>query len=454
MVGRVERVAAGVQARKQMRRVEHAKWEEKWRKESPLELMKASMEGRVASLVGLKYERMMASPFGYFRGAVPVMAYDLSLLPRTALTTQLCGDAHVRNLGAYAGPDGRLLFDINDFDETMEGPFEWDVKRMATSLVLAGREAGEKRLHCREATRVFLEQYRTTMWELARIPVLGVARYQVRRLRDVAPVDGILRMAERATPLHTLEALTELVGPAGKKGSGKGMAGKGVAGKSVARRFKTVKPVLTSVTGVVRQQVLDSLALYGESLEPQRRRMLAQYVPVDVAFKVVGTGSVGLRDYVIYLQGNGAGDPLFLQVKEEVQSAYVPYLGGARKKEHQGRRVVDGERAMQVQSDPFLGWTTLDGREYLVRQLNDHKATIMPQDLKATGLLEYAGVCGELLARGHARAGECAMVAGYIGTSERFDEAVGRFAAAYADQTEKDWEGLVKAKRRKAAKNS
>jgi len=169
---------------------------------------------------------------------------------------------------------------------------------------------------------------------------------------------------------------------------------------------------------------------------------------MDVAFKVVGTGSVGLRDYVIYMEGRGGKDPLFLQVKEEVASGYAPYVAGELKgrkaRQHHGQRVVNGERAMQLQSDPFLGWTTMEGRDYLVRQLNDHKASIQLADLKSAGLLEYAGVCGEMLARGHARAGDSAMVAGYLGTSPRFDEAVAAFAEAYADQTELDWKQLVK----------
>jgi len=211
------------------------------------------------------------------------------------------------------------------------------------------------------------------------------------------------------------------------------------------RIFKTIPPRLTRVKGELAEKVVGSLTKYAESLLPERRHFLAQYRPLDVAFKVVGTGSVGLRDYCILMEGNGAKDPLFLQIKEEVESGYAPYLAakgrGARR--HQGRRVVEGERAMQVQSDPFLGWTTMDGREYLVRQLNDHKASVQLESLKAAGLLEYASVCGEMLARGHARAGDCSMIAGYLGTSTRFDDAVGAFAEAYANQTELDWKQLV-----------
>jgi uncharacterized protein (DUF2252 family) len=442
-----ERFVLGQECRKRMRRLEHRVWKAKDRRENPLALLEASTKGRVPELVTLKNELMTASPFAYFRGAVPVMAYDLSLIPNTGICNQLCGDAHVRNLGTYAAQDGRLVFDINDFDETIVGPFEWDVKRMAASLVLAGRAAGVKNLHCREAAAVFLERYRETMAMFAQMPVLEVARYQVRRLQHVASMEEIFRLAERATPMHALVTLTEVQGgaAAATTKSVKGKSVKSPVAKKPRRVFKTIPPRLTRVTDEVAEQVLGSLTKYRESLLPERRHFLTQYRPVDVAFKVVGTGSVGLRDYCVLMEGNGAKDPLFLQIKEEVASGYAPYVGvkARRVGVHNGRRVVEGERAMQLQSDPFLGWTTMDGRDYLVRQLNDHKAAIQLESLRAAGLLEYAGVCGEMLARGHARAGDCSMIAGYVGRSTRFDEAVGVFAEAYADQTEMDWKQLV-----------
>jgi uncharacterized protein (DUF2252 family) len=455
-----ERFVLGQQCRKRMRRLEHKSWKAKDRREDPLALLKASTQGRIPELVAVKNELMAASPFAYFRGAVPVMAYDLSLIPNTGIRNQLCGDAHVRNLGTFAAQDGRLVFDINDFDETIVGPFEWDVKRMAASLVLAGRGAGVKNLHCREAAAVFLERYRTTMAMFARMPVLEVARYQVRRLQHVPSMGEIFRMAERATPMHTLLTLTEVEGgttTAATRGAKKALKGKSVkpTGAEKPRRvFKTLPPRLTRLTGEVAEQVLGSLTNYAESLLPERRHFLAQYRPVDVAFKVVGTGSVGLRDYIVLMEGNGTNDPLFLQIKEEAASGYAPYVGGKARRVnlHHGRRVVEGERAMQLQSDPFLGWTTMEGRDYLVRQLNDHKASIQLESLRTAGLLEYAGVCGELLARGHARAGDCAMIAGYLGRATRFDEAVGAFAEAYANQTELDWRQLVRSLRKTAKK--
>ncbi len=377
-------------------------------------------------LVKLKYQLMAQSPFGYFRGAVPVMAADLSVLPNTGIITQICGDAHVRNLGAFAAPDGRLVFDINDFDETIRGPFEWDLKRMVASLVLAGRESGHKDSAAQAAAERCIENYAANMRIFSRMPLLEVGRHQVHRLGDVVPIHAALLKAERATPLHALEQLTEPV-------SGK---------PDAPRRFRTIEPNLTRVTGRQAQEVLGALGPYRSMLEPQRQHLLSLYRPIDVAFKVVGTGSVGTRDYCIYFEGNGPKDPLFLQIKEEPPSGYTAYLPDARPAAQNGQRVVEGQRAMQVQSDPFLGWTHMAGRHFLVRQLNDHKGSIAIEDLAGTGLEAFAEVCGELLARGHARSGDPVMIAGYIGSGTRFSQALARFGVAYANQTEKDWQEL------------
>jgi uncharacterized protein (DUF2252 family) len=389
------------------------------------------MRGRLPSLIALKYERMAASPFGFFRGAVPVMAADLSLLPNTGIVNQLCGDAHVRNLGAYAAPDGRLVFDINDFDETIRGPFEWDIKRLATSLVVAGRETGEKRKHCEDAVLAFVDRYRKYVDMFARMPVLEMARYQVHRLQRITPVSIALLKAERSTPVHTLELLTAPV--------------KDKSGKEAKRVFKEEKPLLTRLSSPQMRMILASLQEYRRTLQPERQHFFSQYKPVDTAFKVVGTGSVGLRDYLVYFEGNGSSDPLFLQFKEEPPSAYAKYLD-SHGPQHQGQRVAEGQRAMQFQSDPFLGWTTIANRQYLVRQLNDHKAGIEVDDLRGAGLIEYAEMCGELLARGHARSGDACLLAGYLGNGKRFGEAMMEFAEAYADQTERDWELLRKSR--------
>ena len=434
-----ERFSEGRTTRKHLRRADLANWNAKLRRQEPLALLAQSMHGRVPALVSLKYERMACSPFGFFRGAVPIMASDLALQPHTGIFTQLCGDAHVRNLGAFAAPDGRLVFDINDFDETIPGPFEWDVKRMATSVILAGREAGAEGPACLGAVHAFLGAYRHAMHRFAAMPVLELARYVVHRVNNIRPVAEIFALAERATPMHNLDSLTQPDAHRNLKRTRPATA----QGNSAARIFRSRPPNLTRVPGRVARSVIDSLATYAETLLPERRHFLAQYTPVDVAFKVVGTGSVGLRDYCIYLEGNGPLDPLFLQVKEEPPSAYAIYLGDSAVPAHQGRRVAEGQRAMQLQSDPFLGWSNFEGRDYLVRQLNDHKGSIAIDSLKPRALMEYAAVCGETLARGHARAGVPGRIAGYIGTSVRFDAAIAKFALAYADQTERDWKALV-----------
>ena len=426
-----ERSNIGQARRKQVGRQEHSELNTKARKTPPLKLLDRSMRGRVPALIKLKYELMAQSPFGYFRGAVPVMAADLAVLPSTGIVSQLCGDAHVRNLGAFATPEGRLVFDINDFDETIRGPFEWDLKRMAASLVLAGRGSGHKESSAHQAVEKCIERYSAQMRAFAQMPSLEVGRFQVHRLGQVAPVHAALMKAERATPAHTLDQLTE---PESSK-------------HGAPRRFKEIKPTLTRVTSAQAAAVLASLAAYREMLEPQRQHLLSFYRPVDVAFKVVGTGSVGLRDYCVYFEGNGPADPLFLQVKEEPASAYTDYLPDAHPVHHNGQRVADGQRAMQLQSDPFLGWTHIGGRQYLVRQLNDHKGSIDLTDLAGAGLQAYGEVCGELLARGHARSGDPLVIAGYLGTGDGFAEALAKFGSLYADQTEKDWEALCRSRK-------
>jgi uncharacterized protein (DUF2252 family) len=451
-----ERRNLGQARRKQVGRQEHSEFKPKARKTPALELIARSMHGRVPALIQLKYKLMAESPFGCLRGAVPVMAADLAVLPSTGIVCQLCGDAHVRNLGAYAAPDGRLVFDINDFDETIRGPFEWDLKRMAASLVVAGRESGHKDASAREAVERFVDRYAAQMRAFAQMPSLEAGRFQVHRLDQVEPILDALLKAERSTPKHTLEQLTEPVLPGKRAGKGsmiptlspekkrKDRAQDETDGapSDAPRRFKEIKPILTRLTGRQAAAVLASLVSYRQTLEPQRQHLLSLYRPVDVAFKVVGIGSVGLRDYCIYFEGNGPGDPLFLQIKEEPASAYAPYLPDAEPPRHNGQRTAEGQKAMQAQSDPFLGWTHFGGRDYMVRQLNDHKGSIDLEDLAGGGLEAYAEVCGELLARGHARSGDPLILAGYIGSGDGFAEALAKFGSAYADQTEKDWNEL------------
>ena len=429
-----ERRNLGQARRKQVGRQQHAELNIKARQLPAITLLERAERGRIPALLKLKHSLMAQSPFIYFRGAAPVMAADLSVLPNTGIISQLCGDAHVRNLGAFAAPDGRLVFDINDFDETIRGPFEWDLKRMAASLVLAGRESGHKEIAARGAVESFVAHYIAMMTKFFELPILEVGRYQVHRLGTVQPVHDALLKAERATPLHTLTLLCE----ASSRKPGAPL------------RIKESRPMLTRVSGSQAVKVLGALGPYRQNLEPQRQHLLSLYRPIAVAFKVVGTGSVGLRDYCIYFEGNGPQDPLFLQMKEEAPSAYAPYLHAANPPHHNGQRTVEGQRAMQVQSDPFLGWTTMEGRDYLVRQLNDHKGSIELEDMAGTGLAAFAEICGELLARGHARSGDPAMIAGYLGTGGGFAAALAEFGSLYADQTEKDWQALRRSGKAKA----
>lgn len=396
-----------------------AQWNGKQRRFDPVELIIASNRDRLRHLVPIKMARMVASPFGFFRGAVPLMAADLASLPTSGLTMQICGDAHVRNLGAYAAPDGELVFDINDFDETTRGPWEWDVKRMGVSIILAGREAGASEECCNEAVHLFLHAYRTLVSELSKLPFLELERFYVRRDLRVEPVARVLQKARRATPLETLEKYTR-------------------QNRNGLPEFVEAKPLITRVPRRLVRQVLAALRGYRETLSPERQSLFDRHSPVDVVFKVVGTGSVGTRDFLVLLLGNGGNDPLFLQMKEEPPSAYTRYLKDPENFPNEGRRVVEGQRCMQWQCDPLLGWTTMEGRDYLVRQFRDHKASVEIEGLEAEGFEDYARVCGELLAKGHSRSGNASALSGYLGSGDKIEKALAKFAFSYAHQTSKD----------------
>jgi uncharacterized protein (DUF2252 family) len=362
------------------------------------------------------------------------MAADLARLPHSNLHVQLCGDAHVQNLGSFASPDGKLIFDLNDFDETIRGPWEWDLKRMATSIILAGREAKQKRATRRAAAEEFVESYCRSMAEFARLPILYVARHLIHREESIRPIHAALRQSQRANPLDMLQKYTVV--------DGRGRP-----------YFRANRPVSWRVTGQQAKDVLASLKIYRECLTPDRKHLFDLFRPIDVGFKVVGTGSVGMRDYVVLFEGNGIKDPLFLQIKQEVKSAYARYLPSAAYN-HQGRRVAEGQRAIQPLSDPLLGWTAFGGHEYLVRQLNDHKGRIDLNTLKGGGLEGLAVVAGELLARGHARSGDACAIRGYIGSGTKIVKAIRDFASQYADQTEADYARLMAAVKSKKIKVS
>jgi uncharacterized protein (DUF2252 family) len=418
-----KRRAEGKRLRDRLGRVDQAIWKPA-KGRDVLATIKEANAGRLPKLAPIKMGLMSASPFGFFRGSASLMAKDLAGFPTSGLEVQLCGDAHVKNLGAYAGPDGHLVFDINDFDETIPGPWEWDLKRLATSIVLAGREAGEK--DCSGAVQELVRCYRESLGLFSAMKALELARYEIRGSSENEVVREVLQKAERVTPARNLKKLTEPT----KRGW---------------PRFHDKLPCLRHVGEEIKTAAFEALKPYRETLTAGRQLILDAYYPVDIAFKIVGTGSVGTRDYVILLFGNGLDDPMFLQLKEEMQSCYASYLKDAPRFANEGQRVAEGQQRMQTVTDPFLGWTTIEGRPYLVRQLADHKAAIDPGELKGETLTEYAVVCGKVLAKAHARTGNAAALHGYCGDSAKLDKAISKFAVTYAEQTTNDYQLFVKA---------
>ena len=423
-----ERMAEGKSRRDVVSRQAQARLNPKDRKFDPLAVLLASHAGRVRKLLPIKYARMKESPFAFFRGAVSIMAADLARLPVSGLHVQLCGDAHVQNLGSFAAPDGKLVFDLNDCDETIHGPWEWDVKRMAASLVLAGRESGHDSEACKSAAQACAATYCRCIQEFSQEPVLQVARHQVRREERIGPVQAALRQSERARPLDLLKRFT-------------------AEDRYGRPHFRDQRPLFWRIRGPAAQDVLRSLTAYRGTLSPERRNFFDLFRSLDVGFKVVGTGSVGLRDYVVLFEGNGPRDPMFLQIKQETASAYAKFLPGVSYP-HQGQRAAEGQRAIQPLSDLLLGWTSIGPYDYLVRQLNDHKGAIDLQRLRGGGLKSLELVAGELLARGHARSGDACRIRGYCGSGEKMATPLADFAAAYADQTQADYRAFLAAIKR------
>jgi len=432
-----DRYEAGKKLRKRLPRDAQSRWEAP--RASPADRLATLSEvnkGRLSALLPEKYKRMRVSPFSFFRGAAVLMASDLATLPRTGAIVQLCGDAHVRNLGAYAAPDGTLVFDINDFDETIPGPWEWDVKRLATSLVLAAEESGEPERRQAESVRRFVASYRESLRRFASMPYRALGRHLIIRRRDDLVLEEIFADAQRTTPARNLKKLANV--KAGKTPNA------AAVGEEQRFRFHDRTPDLEHVSDHTAAEVLASLRAYRSTLSASRRRTFERYRAVDVAFKLVGTGSVGTRDFVVLLFGNGVDDPLFIQVKQELPSCYAAYLPSAPRAEHEGQRVADGQMMMQTLSDPFLGYTRFGGHDYLVRQLADHKAALDPSELRRETLFEYATLCGEVLAKGHARTGDAALLAGYVGKSSRLDKAIAAFALKYAEQTKADYRVFIR----------
>ncbi|NKY12917.1 DUF2252 domain-containing protein [Streptomyces somaliensis] len=398
-----------------------------------------SNRGRVPALAPLRVGRMAATPFAFLRGAAGLMAHDLAGTPVTGIGAQICGDAHAANFGLYGDASGRLVIDLNDFDETVVGPWEWDVKRLAVSLVLAGRETGAAEDVCRAAAYDAVGAYRRTMRLLARMPVLDAW--------NAIADEELVSHTDARDLLGTLERVSEKA----RRNTGARFAAKATEiCEDGSRRFVDAPPVLSRVPDAEAAAVASALGPYLATLPPDRLPLLARYSIQDVAFRVVGTGSVGTRSYVVLLLDH-RGEALVLQVKEARPSALVPYLPEAgfeaEDAGHEGRRVVLGQKRMQVVSDSLLGWTTVEGRPYQVRQFRNRKGSVDPVELAADQIDDYARMTGALLARAHAHSADPRLVAAYCGKNDEFDAAVASFAVAYADRTEADHADLVAAVR-------
>ncbi len=389
---------------------------------------------RVAELVPIRYGRMAASPFAFYRGGAAIMAADVAGTPDTGITVQLCGDAHLMNFGAYAGPSRRLVFDLNDFDETHPGPWEWDVKRLVASITIATREMDYPKTAIEKISKAAVTGYRTRMRELAGRTELGAwyARIDVQELVEALPSSslrseykGILAQAATRDQLRSMRKLTQVV--------------------DGHRQFMDEPPLLARITDTERRAlVVDVAGRYQETLGRQERVLLSRYELVDVAHKVVGVGSVGLTAFVAMYLGKDAGDPLFLQLKEARASVIAPYTRHEGY-QHNGERVVEGQKLMQAASDIFLGWVQGPERHFYVRQLADMKWSIDLVNASRKGVGMYAWLCGEALARAHARSGDRIAIASYLGAGDQFDDAMVEYAKAYADRNEVDYHAFLNA---------
>ncbi|MFB7931727.1 DUF2252 domain-containing protein [Streptomyces sp. NPDC056039] len=425
----------GKALRKRVQRGAHAVLDLDASRPDAVSAVEESGRGRLPELTPIRVGRMAATPFAFLRGAAGLMAYDLARTPMTRIRAQICGDAHAANFGLYADARGGLVMDLNDFDETVHGPWEWDLKRLAASLVLAGREAGADEDRCRKAAYDAVGAYRRTMRLLAKLPVLDAW--------NAIADEELVSHADAHDLLGTLERVSE---KARHNTSGRFAAKSTQATPGGGRRFVDAPPVLRRVPDAEAAAVAASLEEYIGTLPEDRFPLLARYAVHDVAFRVVGTGSVGTRSYVVLLLDH-RGEPLVLQVKEARSSALVPHLATAGfeapQAVHEGRRVVRGQKRMQVVSDSLLGWTTVDGLPFQVRQFRNRKGSVDPAELAPDQMDDYGRMTGALLARAHAHSADPRLIAGYCGKSEELDEAMSGFAVAYADRTEADHAELV-----------
>jgi uncharacterized protein (DUF2252 family) len=431
---RAERKAKGKALRRSLSRSSHAECNLPNRPD-PLDLLEQSHETRLSELEALRWGRMGISPFTFLRGSAMVMAWDVAHLPHSDVYVQACGDAHLGNFGTFATPERRLIFDLRDFDETLPAPWEWDVKRLAASIVVCARDQGIKDSRAAEAVLACVRRYRETMRESLELSHQEIwyrrVDADVLRTRECKEerrfFERWLKKSRKRTSLREMEKLTEIV--------------------HGHRRIKEQRPVIFPIEHGHMHDVIEGIfGEYADTLTPDRRLLFDRYHLVDLAYRVVGVGSVGTRCMIALFIGDDDDDPLFLQMKEANRSVLEPYARPCTYP-NQGERVVQGQRIIQASSDIFLGWKRSGDHDYYVRQLKDMKGTIDFEKLTPSVLVGFAALCGRTLAQAHARSGDFCQIAGYLGKGDQFDVALRKFALAYADLVERDHDALLSAAR-------
>ena len=442
-----ERAARGKAARKLVPLSVHGEWQPSSDRPDPVSLLEEQGASRVPELVPIRYGRMLVSPFTFYRGAAYLMASDLASAPRTDLSVQLCGDAHLSNFGVFAAPDRQLVFSVNDFDETLPGPFEWDVKRLVASFAVAGRDRGFDTKQRKSINQATARSYREAMLDMAQMKKLDVWYARL----DVEEIDAQVRA--QVNEEGPGEAVREERGQGPVQGQHQGLQQTRAGGRR-APQLVGDPPLIVPIEDLlpdaeyhqVDEAIHNLLRSYRRTLAGDHRHLLEGFRYAHAARKVVGVGSVGTRAWILLMLGNEDSDPLFLQAKEAEASVLEPFLGKSRYRNH-GQRVVEGQRLMQSASDIMLGWIRTNGidgvtRDFYIRQLWDGKGSAVVEAMNPSALSAYAGLCGWTLARAHARSGDAAAIASYLGTSDRFDKAMSRFAETYADQNERDYATL------------
>ncbi|MFV0460834.1 MAG: DUF2252 domain-containing protein [Actinomycetales bacterium] len=435
---RRDRYKLGKSLRANVPRRRMGEWAAHDRRPDPIDLIRFSHLGRLDDLIPVRVARMIGSPYGFLRGTAIVMADDVAYLPSTGITPVVCGDSHLGNFGFYASPEGELVIDLNDFDEAHPGGWEWDLRRLTAAIWVAGRENSATEEQCATAVRACTAAYRTQVRHLARQPLL---------LRSYDRLDADA-LGEVAADTHLKETIARAARKARGRTSDRALP-RFTHEHQGRRRIIEDPPLITRLDEEEYEAVAAGLDEYLTTLAPHWRRAIGGYHLVDIAHKVVGVGSVGLRAYVALLEGSSPSDVVFLQLKQARRSVLAPYVHGEKAwHAHQGQRVVEYQQALQTVSDPLLGWTTVQGRQYYVRQFRNSKGTVPLDAIDAAALSDYAGIVGHLLGKGHARTSGASMIAGYVGKGENLDDAMVSFARKYADQTEADHALLVAAVRK------